>query len=642
MNDVREALERVGEAFEFPELAFQRMMRRHDRKLRKRRLASALVAIIVSIAAISALVRAFSAPPNTATPTPSERIGGGVLPVAFVDLRTGQATALPESVTSLPGATAFVASPGGERLAFLARGRSGFLEVHVSTIDGREIQQLTHGHGDAGSPRWSPDALHIVFLRSSGSDRAIVVARIGTEEERELFGPAAIWGPSFGPVGSTILFTKASGLQGYRPLGLWSQPMDGSPASLVVANAALGSISPDGTRIAYHRTGAAGTTSVFGPGLSFIRVHGDVHNPPLPPGPHPHFFQEEGADGPAVWSPDGSMVAYENLAGTVTVNTVATGALMTFRGSQVSWLDDDTLIIQGYEGAKTTSEPKPSGGIVDALVNVTTGRATPLPDVFSSVHGAYAFEASPDGRRLLFLGSSDSTTDLYVANLDGTALRNIASFPIRYPVLGPGWARWSPDGSTILFLGCCGSYDLVLIDVRSGRQHSVTYDQPEYWAPTFGPDGRTILFTKWSHGLELWSVPSDGGKPSLVLRNAAFGSYSPDGSTIAFHRTRYQTPAFCGECAWVSFAISFAPSDGSEQPEPAKGGLLGPMPNRLSQPVWSPDGSKVAYRDGLGNANSPWRIVVLDVRTGETTRFGKGVRASWVDDDTLLIEDRRV
>jgi tricorn protease-like protein len=69
------------------------------------------------------------------------------------------------------------------------------------------------------------------------------------------------------------------------------------------------------------------------------------------------------------------------------------------------------------------------------------------------------------------------------------------------------------------------------------------------WHANFSPDGRTILFTRIKDagpngGPELWSVPVGGGKTSLLLRlpsvhnNAAFGTYSPDGS-IAYRRTQY-------------------------------------------------------------------------------------------------------
>jgi Tol biopolymer transport system component len=47
-------------------------------------------------------------------------------------------------------------------------------------------------------------------------------------------------------------------------------------------------------------------------------------------------------------------------------------------------------------------------------------------------------------------------------------------------------------------------------------------------------------------------------------------------------------------------------------------------------PQWSPDGTRIAYRDTDG-------IHVVDVATGETSLVSTGDRADWVDEDTLVI-----
>ena len=352
MNDMRDLLERVGGGFEFPDHAFDRLIRRRHRRIRNQRLASALVAIVVSVVAIAALLRAFSAPPNTATPTPTPSPAiTEPSAAAFVDLRSGTATALPESVTSLPEATQFVASPSGTKLAFAARGRSGSLEIFFATIGGDDVRPLTDGSTDAGFPSWSPDERRVVYLRSNGGgDSTLHMVDVFTGDASQLTEPAPLWRPSFSPGGSTIMFTKASGTSGYQPLGLWSLPMGGVKASLVVANAALGSISPDGTRIAYHRTGPAGTSSVFDGALSFIAVHGDVRNPPLEARTDMPFFGDEaGGSTLPLWSPDGSRIVYGDTAGNVTVMDVATRELTSFKGFEPSWFDDHTLIVEDYE-----------------------------------------------------------------------------------------------------------------------------------------------------------------------------------------------------------------------------------------------------------------------------------------------------
>ena len=60
MSDERLLLEWVGERFIFPDDAFDRLVRRRNRKVRNQRIASGLLAAIVSLLAIAGLLRAFA------------------------------------------------------------------------------------------------------------------------------------------------------------------------------------------------------------------------------------------------------------------------------------------------------------------------------------------------------------------------------------------------------------------------------------------------------------------------------------------------------------------------------------------------------------------------------------------------------
>ena len=51
-------------------------------------------------------------------------------------------------------------------------------------------------------------------------------------------------------------------------------------------------------------------------------------------------------------------------------------------------------------------------------------------------------------------------------------------------------------------------------------------------------------------------------------------------------------------------------------------------------PMWSPDGSMIAYQPLY---KSP--IKVIDVRFGQVRKVGNGADPSWLDDHTLIITD---
>jgi len=106
---------------------------------------------------------------------------------------------------------------------------------------------------------------------------------------------------------------------------------------------------------------------------------------------------------------------------------------------------------------------------------------------------------SPDGLQIAFTGQYDSREDVYVVPVSGGEPRRVTHHPDVDIVRG-----WTPDGSRLLF--------------ASGRENP-----PAFVA-------------------RLWTVPEAGGMPEVLsIYMAADGTYSPDGSRLAFVPT---TPAF--------------------------------------------------------------------------------------------------
>ncbi|MGH2489087.1 MAG: hypothetical protein ACRDFR_05670, partial [Candidatus Limnocylindria bacterium] len=60
MSEFRGILERESNTVDLPPGAFERLLRRRDRKQRSRRIATAALALILATAAIGAVIRAFS------------------------------------------------------------------------------------------------------------------------------------------------------------------------------------------------------------------------------------------------------------------------------------------------------------------------------------------------------------------------------------------------------------------------------------------------------------------------------------------------------------------------------------------------------------------------------------------------------
>jgi Tol biopolymer transport system component len=276
------------------------------------------------------------------------------------------------------------------------------------------------------------------------------------------------------------------------------------------------------------------------------------------------------------------------------------------------------------------------------LVDLRTGRSTPIES--SGLTGDLG--VSPDGTSIASGGDK-----IAVADLDGTNVREFdatrQTFPEGEDVHAPSW---SPDGRTIVYqgdgrdeeIGNLFALDVGTEDVTQLTDLEQISSHLWYMSPSYSPDGRSILFTSprgpcgscepstgntdrqtW----HLWSIPSSGGEPTIVVRDAGHGEYSPDGSMIAYTHISGTEAAFDGTEAALADLFTgdlwIANADGSDRR------LL--VAGHLMLPRWSPDGTKIAYSDDAGT-------YLVDVDTGETTMIADaGGSAEWVDDDTLLL-----
>jgi Tol biopolymer transport system component len=273
------------------------------------------------------------------------------------------------------------------------------------------------------------------------------------------------------------------------------------------------------------------------------------------------------------------------------------------------------------------ANPTPTGastpGGTSFFVDLQTGTTTPLPDAISAE--GWAYPVSPDGKRFTYTTCCEPGVmfpDVYESDVDGTNVRRL----VQSGAYGP---QWSPDGSRIVFHKYNGILgDVYVVDVSTRHLQRVTHlvQWMAGWfftAPIFAPNGETILFhlPRYTHGdyvWDLWSVPSDGGKETLVRRNAGFGSYSPSGRTLAY-LSPIDADHFDGRALWTVDVAGGAPR------ELARGGKIG-------WPRWSPDGTRISYAQR-------GTVYVLDLATGASTPVAAGGVSEWFDDDTLVVGD---
>jgi TolB protein len=188
--------------------------------------------------------------------------------------------------------------------------------------------------------------------------------------------------------------------------------------------------------------------------------------------------------------------------------------------------------------------------------------------------GGHAWSA--DGRLLAFVG-------IFVMNADGSGERRLT---------GGGNPAWSPDGRKIAFVrpGRDSSSEIYVINADGTEQRLlVPYSRQLYSGQlAWSPNGEKIAFTielpkapaAQTRNLEIYVVNADGSGQRRLTRSPVRDNdpvWSPDGRRIAF------------ESNWQVWVMN---ADGSGKRRLTRKGA------HNFNPAWSPEGKRIAFERG--------------------------------------------
>lgn len=139
---------------------------------------------------------------------------------------------------------------------------------------------------------------------------------------------------------------------------------------------------------------------------------------------------------------------------------------------------------------------------------------------------------SPDGAKVAMVLSKSGSVDLYVANADGSGLKQLTKS--KEDESSP---CWSPDGQWICFATKINDRRALCKIPASGGtvQRIATGGISNPSEPDWSPDGKWIVFTAQMGGFEICVVPAAGGT-ATVLVSGEDPSWAPNSRTVVFVR----------------------------------------------------------------------------------------------------------
>jgi Tol biopolymer transport system component len=372
-----------------------------------------------------------------------------------------------------------------------------------------------------------------------------------------------------------------------------------------------------------------------------------------PAGPNPAdlrytpFATESRMQAEPAWSPDGSTLAYtalENGVFQIATRGLAapTRALITHSDKDCHfpfWSPDGSRIyyISGNPGATGLWAVGAAGGLPEPVIPDALA-ADVLPDgrTFIFVRQEHVglalyrqappeqpvpyrempfggpgydvpyLRISPDRRQIgLFLATGEGVEQFWLIPVAGGAPRKILDTRMYSRGNSPMPFAWIADSRRILFSGSTGlrgQNHLLMADTSTASVLPVTMGMGHEAMPAISPDGRRIAFGAIQSDVDIVEIPLDSSPPRGRLATSQSehcATWAPSGLQFAYAR----------EVAGVDQIWLHNVSDGEERPlitrEVFRAGT-----ERVSEPAFSPDGSRIAFVRVSGGKYTSWVMSV--------------------------------
>lgn len=440
-------------------------------------------------------------------------------------------------VTSYPGSQTHPSfSPDGGQIAFAWDGPQGTnTDIYLKLIGTGEPLRLTTNPARDVAPEWSPDGRWIAFSRVDDQDGQIslmVIPALGGVERRvgqyfynslQFAIPNAIcWTPD-----SKSIIAPATARPG-EPNALTLFPIEGGERKVVIR--------PEPNSNGDSRP----AISSNGKYLAFLRTSNSLnslHVIPLSPsfealGEPRRLATKLSAVFSTVWLPNNREILFtaspNSAVSSIYRISLDPGAEERVVGEAGTSAFGATVSRNGTRLAYAYGTSNANFWTVD-IAGKTSGMDRGLSSSFRDVFP----QISPDGKPVLFFSDRNGSTQIWMANRDGS--QPVALTSLKGP--NTGSPRWSPDGQQIVFdSNTDGAYHIYLVSPEGGQPRKL--HSGNAFLANWSHDGRWIYYTSSDSGSEkIWKIPSSGGQPVLIPSGGGAGVVeSPDGKFLYFSR----------------------------------------------------------------------------------------------------------
>ncbi|MEO8434005.1 MAG: S41 family peptidase [Pyrinomonadaceae bacterium] len=414
-------------------------------------------------------------------------------------------------------------------------------DIWIVPRTGGEARRATTNPAEENFPSFSPDGSQIAFSRQVGGNWDVyTMPATGGEARRVTSDPRGEFVTGWAPDGKSILFGSNPNVVPQ----LFTIPTDAiMPASLPLPKALLGSISPDGGRIAYTPMGGVSDWRFYRGGS-----RGQIWLANLKDGAIDKLPQGSYNDDQPTWVGDKIYFISDRTSAynlyVYDIPTKQTKQLTSYVQQGIRWsavgagavafVRDGRIHLYDIASNQTKT--------LDVRVNPDAGELQPRTvNVTRNIEWVFP---SPNGDRAVF-GARGDVLVFDPASGEARNLTNSSGVAERYPSI-------SPDGRSVAYFSDeSGEYQLHVKQLNGDspvKKIAVEAQPSFYHELTWSPDSKKVAFT--DKRLAIWYADVDQGKTRRIdtstysYQEEMFPRWSPDSRWLTYskhHPNRVRT-----------------------------------------------------------------------------------------------------